>query len=64
MIPDERRVPVRLLNPRNEPVNLHKGDQIAVMEPLPVDIANIVAAVNDAIYTVPRASPLADGFQV
>ena len=50
VIPDERRVPVRLLNPRNEPVNLRKGDQIAVMEPLPVDIANIVAAVNDAIY--------------
>ena len=62
VIPDERRVPVRLLNPRNEPVNLRKGDQIAVMEPLPVDIINIVAVVDDA--TVPRASLLTDSFQV
>ena len=53
VIPDEGRFPVRLLNPRNEPVNLRKGDQIAVMEPLPVDIANVVAVVDDA--TVPRA---------
>ena len=53
VIPDEGSVPIRLLNPRNEPVNLRKCDQIAVMEPLPVDIANIVAVVDDA--TVPRA---------
>ena len=29
-------VPLRILNPRNEPVSLQKGDELADMEPLPV----------------------------
>ena len=44
--PRDECVPVRVLNPRDEPVSLSKGQEIARMEPLPSDTSGAVAAVD------------------
>lgn len=37
--PEGGHIPVRILNPRNEPVTLRKGEKIAQMEPLLEEVA-------------------------
>ena len=43
--PRDKYVPLRVLNPRDEPVSLSKGQEIARMEPLPRDPPGAVAAI-------------------
>lgn len=44
--PDEENIPVRILNPRDEPVSLKKGQKIARMEPLLEDFS-VAAAIQE-----------------